>query len=157
MISVDDYLFFVDDALAGMASVVTDLGDGLANRRLDTPGANSPYALLTHCLGVVEFWGGHVVAGRTIQRDRDAEFRATGSVADLVERTQEARRRLRADLESLEPEAAPRGAVDEEDAALPLGRTQGGALVHLYEELAQHRGQMEITRDVLFAPWARSG
>jgi hypothetical protein len=157
MISVDDYLFFVDGALDGMASIVTELGDDLANRRLDTPGANSPYVLLTHCLGVVEFWAGQVVAGRTIRRDRDAEFRATGSVADLVERTQEARRRLYADLENLEAEAAPRGAVDEEDALLPLGRTQGGALVHLYEELAQHRGQMEITRDVLLAPWARSG
>lgn len=157
MISVDDFLFFVDDALDGMASIVTELGDDLANRRLDTPGANSPYVLLTHCLGVMEFWGGHVIAGRRIQRDRDAEFRATGSVADLVERTQGARRRLHADLESLEAEAAPRGALDEEDVLLPLGRTQGGALVHLYEELAQHRGQMEITRDVLLAPWARSG
>jgi hypothetical protein len=29
---------------------------------------------------------------------------------------------------------------------LPLGRTQGGALIHIYSELAQHRGQMEICR-----------
>jgi hypothetical protein len=26
----------------------------------------------------------------------------------------------------------------------------------VYEELAQHRGQMEVTRDVLRAAWARS-
>jgi hypothetical protein len=38
---------------------------------------------------------------------------------------------------------------DDEDAALPIGRTQGGALIHIYEELAQHRGQMELTRDVV--------
>jgi hypothetical protein len=29
--------------------------------------------------------------------------------------------------------------------------TQGEVLLHVYEELAQHRGQMEITRDVLRA------
>jgi hypothetical protein len=28
--------------------------------------------------------------------------------------------------------------------------------MHVYEELAQHRGQMEVTRDVLRAAWARS-
>jgi len=27
--------------------------------------------------------------------------------------------------------------------------TQGAVLIHVYEELAQHHGQMEITRDVL--------
>jgi hypothetical protein len=34
---------------------------------------------------------------------------------------------------------------------MPLGRTQGGVAVHIYEELAQHRGQMELTSDVLRA------
>jgi hypothetical protein len=29
------------------------------------------------------------------------------------------------------------------------GWTQGAALLHTYEELAQHRGQMEITRDIV--------
>jgi len=27
--------------------------------------------------------------------------------------------------------------------------TEGTALIHAYEELAQHHGQMELTRDVL--------
>ena len=67
MIDVDDFLYFLDEALEGMATVVTDLGDDLANRRLDLPGANSPYAVLFHCLGVMEYWGGAMVAGRTIE------------------------------------------------------------------------------------------
>jgi hypothetical protein len=74
MISVDDYLFFVDEALDGMVRIVTELGDDLANRRPDVSGANSPYAVLTHCLGVMEYWAGYLVAGRRIERDRDAEF-----------------------------------------------------------------------------------
>ena len=150
-ISVDDFLFYVDEALEGMVQIVTGLGDGLANTRPDLPGANSPYAILTHCLGVMEYWGGDVIAGRTIERDRAAEFRASGPVGPLVERTRQARRQLEADLAHIEPFAPPRGNVEPEDAALPIGRTQGGALLHIYEELAQHRGQMEGGRDVLLA------
>ena len=66
------------------------------------------------------------------------------------------RRQLDADIADLEPLAPPRGRPEPEDADLPLARTQGGVLVHIYEELAQHRGQMEVTRDVLRATWARS-
>jgi hypothetical protein len=104
----------------------------------------------------MEYWGGAMVAGRPIERDRDAEFRATGEVGDLVRRTRQARRQLDADLAGLEPLAPPRGTPEPEDADLPLARTQGGVLVHVYEELAQHRGQMEVTRDVLRVAWARS-
>ena len=155
MITTDDMLRFVDDALDGIVEIVSDLGDEMANTRLEIPGANSPFAVLTHCLGVMEFWGGHVIAGRVIERDRAAEFRAQGDVAALVVRTREARSRLHDDLAALDPPAPPRGVVTGPDARLPLGRTQGGALVHIYEELAQHRGQLEVTRDVLRAPWAR--
>ena len=156
MIDVDDFLYFVDEALEGMVAVVTELGDELANRRLDLPGANSPYAILYHCLGVMEYWGGAMVAGRSIERDRDAEFRASGGVGELVRRTWQARRQLDADIADMEPLAPPRGTPEPEDAELPLARTQGGVLIHVYEELAQHRGQMEVTRDALRAPWVRS-
>jgi hypothetical protein len=149
MISTEDYLFYVNEALDDMVQIVIDLGDDLANQRPELPGANSPFAILTHCLGVIEYWGGHVVAGRRIKRDRDAEFVATGSVDELLERVRGARRQLEADLIDLDPTAPPRGVVAPEDADLPLARSQGGALIHVYEELQQHRGQMEVTRDVL--------
>lgn len=154
MISVDDYMWFVDEALDGMIAIVTKLGDDRANRRPDIPGANSPYVILHHCLGVMEYWGGHVVAGRPTARDRTAEFAASGPVDELVARTRAARDQLAADLASLDPAAPPRTVPDDpDDAALPLGRTQGGAVFHIYEELAQHRGQMEGYRDILLAPW----
>jgi hypothetical protein len=151
MISLDDLLFFLDDALDGMVLIVVDLGDDLANRRPDLPGANSPYSILTHCLGVIEFWGGHAVAGRAFERDRPSEFVASGAVEELVERVSVARAKLGSDLQGLEPYAKPRGELNAEDSASPSGRTQGGVVVHIYEELAQHRGQMEITRDLILA------
>jgi len=154
VISTEDFLWFVDEALDGMVAIVGELGDEAANRRPDLPGANSPYAILFHCLGVMEYWGGHVVAGRTIERDRDAEFRATGPVDDLVARARRARAQLVEDMAALDAGAPPRRPLgpDDPDRDLPIARTQGGALIHVYEELAQHRGQMELTRDVLALP-----
>jgi hypothetical protein len=149
MISLEDYVWFEDEAVEGMIGIVAELGDDRANQRPDLPNANSPYAILVHCLGVMAYWGGYIVAGRPIQRDRAAEFVATGAVADVVERARAAQRQLRSDVAVVAGLDPPRGVPNPEDANLPIARTQGGALLHLYEELAQHRGQMEITRDVL--------
>ena len=147
-----DYLWFVDLALTEMVGIVRQLGDAGANRRPVVEGANSPFAILTHCLGVMEFWGGFMVAGRTIQRDRDAEFEAEGRVEELAQRTEEARRRLREDIAGLEARAVPPDVLGAEDAGVPYARTKGAVLLHIVEELFQHLGQMELTRDMLAAP-----
>ena len=106
----------------------------------------------------MEYWGGYMVAGRSIQRDRAAEFRAVGPVGELIERTYRARRQLQLDVANLEPYAPPRGhPKHQEDAGLPMHRTQGGALIHAYEDLARHRGQMEITRDMIRVSVRKNG
>ena len=104
-------------------------------------GANSPYAIVNHCLGVMEFWAGYVVCGREVERNRAAEFTASGSVASIVDRVRRAQGQFREDVASLEPYAKPRGALRPGHDDHPQNRTQGGALVHVYEELAQHLGQ----------------
>ena len=148
---LEEYLWYVDFALDQMSAILVGLGDELASTRPDLLGANSPYAIVTHCCGLMEWWGGEMVAGRAVQRDRAAEFVATGAVSDLLERVQAAKSRLRADLAGVEWDAPPRGPVDPHDADLPLGQTQSGVLLHIYEELSQHLGQLELTRDVLRA------
>jgi uncharacterized protein DUF664 len=145
----DHWLWYADEALEQMTAIVSGLGDDLASRRPDLPGANSPYAILTHCCGVVEQWAGEMIAGRRVERDRAAEFVATGTVASLRAKVERARVRLRQDLAELDWAAPPRGAVDPQDADLPLGQSQGGVLLHITEELHQHLGQLELTRDVL--------
>lgn len=153
MLSLDleDFVWFVDDCLDAMVRILRDLGEDLACTAPDLPGANSPYAILTHCLGVVRWWGGVMVAGHDVQRDRDAEFVATGSVEDLAEEVRRTRAALLADLDGLRPTAPPARTPDRDYADTPFGRTQSGVLMHVFHELAQHLGQMEITRDVLRA------
>jgi hypothetical protein len=147
-----DYLWFADLALRAMARIVADLGDDLANRRPPFPGANSPYVILTHCLGVLEYGAGATVAGRPIERDRDAEFTASGPVAPLLVRVEEAGRRLAEDVAGLDAWDSPRSVHRDPGDPVPYTETKGAVLLHILEELFQHLGQMEITSDALTVP-----
>jgi Protein of unknown function (DUF664) len=152
VITRDDYLYFAVRALRGMGAIVSGLGDDLANRAPDLPGANSPYALLHHCLGVVEYWAGELVGGRPSRpRDRAAEFTATGPVGPLLLRAAEVTRRYREDVTAARPGEPPHGAPPADFHGPDRELDQGGVLLHVYEELAQHHGQMEVLRDVLLA------
>jgi Protein of unknown function (DUF664) len=149
-ISPDDYAFFVHRALDGMVAIVGELGDRLACVRPALPGANSAYVILHHCLAVLDYWGGHVVAGRDVHRDRDAEFSASGPVAGLITAAAAARRQFGEDLAGAEPASPPRRPPLASTWAAPV-KTQGHALLHILAELAQHHGQAELTRDMLLA------
>jgi hypothetical protein len=151
MITDDDYLYFAYRALDGMTRIVGELGDELANRRPALPDANSPYALLTHCLGVTSFWAGTLVAGREVVRDRDGEFTASGPVQPLLDRAAAVRARLACDVLRAAPASPLRGTPPASFQGPDRELSQGAALQHVYEELAQHHGQMEIMRDVLLA------
>jgi hypothetical protein len=148
-VSAADYLWFADLSLDVMSSIVEELGDELANRRPELRGANTPYAILTHCLGVMEYWGGATVAGRTVERDRAGEFTAAGPVAPLLDRVAEARLRLRQDLSGLGSAEEPSQVHRNPDHPNPYTETKGAVALHVLEELFQHLGQMELTRDIL--------
>jgi hypothetical protein len=150
-ISHDDLLMFIDRALDGMLRIVEELGDERANRCPALPGANSPYAILTHCVGVTNYWIGVLLAQRYLPRDRDAEFRAQGTVDAIRRVVHTLQQQLREDISHVRGEqplvSAPAAAYTPMHGC--EGWTQGAALLHAYEELAQHHGQMEITRDML--------
>jgi hypothetical protein len=148
-LTVDHYLWFVDRALDEMVRIVEELGDEGANRTPDLPGANSAYVILAHCLGVMEYWGGATVADRTFTRDRAAEFAAQGPVADLVAQAVTARRRLAEDLAGLDSMAAPANVFANPEHPHAYDEAKGSVLVHILEELYQHLGQVQLTRDVL--------
>lgn len=151
MIELDDFFFFLDEVLDAMVAIVVELGDDLANTRPAIDEVNSPYVILTHCLGVMEYWAGATVAGRSIERDRDAEFTASGDVAALCQRAEDARNRLRDDLSGFESWSTPANVRPNPADPVPYSETKGAVLLHILEELFQHLGQMEVTRDMLQA------
>ena len=63
---------------------------------------------------------------------------------------QAARQRLEEDLASLDA-VAPSHVVRDPADPVPYTETKGAVLLHVIEELYQHLGQMELTRDVLLA------
>jgi hypothetical protein len=154
-VSEADYLWFVDRALDAMTRIVEDLGDELANARPPLRDANSAYVILTHCLGVMEYWGGGTVAARAFTRDRSAEFTARGEVAPLVRRAAEARRQLAADIVGADSMAQSANVRPDPDDPAPYDERKGAGLIHVLEEIYQHLGQMELTRDVLLAEHER--
>lgn len=147
-ITLDDFELFCRRSFTGVLDVVDRLGDDLINERPDLAGANTPYALVTHIIGACEWWVGHMVAGEPSNRDRDAEFAAAGTTADL-------RQAVAAWLDLLS-ERRPALAAATSLAEEPVTRTPlegewtvGAALIHAYEELCQHLGHLEITADLL--------
>jgi hypothetical protein len=149
---VEKYQAALDRAWDGMAAIAHQLGPDRVNAKAPVPGANSAFALVTHCLGVCEYWLGGLVAGRAIVRDRPAEFVATGTLQDLDAVLTRGRDQIRKDLAAYRPGAPTAAPADPrffgpDDADLG----QDGVLLHVLEELAQHHGQLEVLRDVLMA------
>jgi hypothetical protein len=137
------------ESLDDMARILADLGDELSNTRPDLPGANSPYAIVFHCVGMLEHWAGSVIAGLAIPRDRDAEFTASGAVDDLLRRVADVRDRLPDWVDVAVREGIRDRTVTGSTRSDAATATPEWVLLHIVRELAQHLGQLELTRDLL--------
>jgi hypothetical protein len=149
VISAEEYLDYCDKALDQYADALNALGDDLVNERLDVPGSNSAFALTAHVCGVMGRWARQVNRGIVVERDRDAEFAATGSVPEALALLEAARVRLHEDVAASDFRARPALPPAEDHEAATA--TQGDILLHVYEEVAQHLGHLDVTRDVLLA------
>ena len=142
-------LTITGESLSSMTEILKGLGDELANTRPDLPGANSPYAVVFHCVGVIEHWAGSVIAGLKIPRDRATEFTATGRVDDLITRVDDVRARLPEWVDIALREGIRDRTVTGSTRPEAATATAEWVLTHVVRELAQHLGQLELTRDVL--------
>jgi len=134
-----------------LCETVNRIPEDLVNDCLPLDGSNSPVQILLHCCGMMRRWSSTVNLGITVPRDRDAEFSAKLAKPDALNLASETRTAFVADISRTELHQSP--------AALPPGReieywmsTCEGVLMHVYEELCQHLGHLEITRDFLCCP-----
>jgi hypothetical protein len=148
-IAPDAFLPFINEALDGMVGIAETLGDERINRRPDLPDTNPPYAILAHCVGMATYWLGSVVCGRPNTRDRDSEFRARGTVAEIRRSVRTLQTQIREDISHVQGDQPLGHSLDLHGHT--QYHTQGDVLLHCYTELAQHHGQMELTRDILLA------
>lgn len=153
-----DALAFMDLALDQMMTKAVSLGP-LVSERPQLEGTNSVFSLVVHCVGVADWWLDHAVLGNPSSRDRDAEFAATGTIAELESSVARFRSGLPGLLDQVAQTEVPRSAGLE--AATSTSRrwswTTGSIVLHVIEELFQHAGHVDITADLLTAEHERHG
>ena len=143
---------FIDLAFDRMMSKGVALGPSVSDSpNLD--GANSVFSLVVHCIGVAEWWCGHVILGRPTSRDRDAEFAASGTITELESLV----KRFRSELPALIEEVAqtPEPLSSHIESATAEYRewpwTTASIVLHVIEELFQHAGHVDVMADLLTA------
>src|SRR4029453_5772581 len=88
-IAPEEFVPYMSAAFDGMLAIAEELGDARLNQRPQhMANTSTPFAILTHCIGLTRYWLGTVIASRQIPRDREAEFSARGTVADLRQAAQ---------------------------------------------------------------------
>jgi hypothetical protein len=144
---------YLDDVFTQMVTVAGRLGDDLVNRRPLGPQTNAVAPLVVHCCGVTEHWLGHIVLDRPSHRDRDAEFEASATVAELQALLTATLAQARADLDAIERGESvpgnPRRTEVPGGEVSDLAVSDTCVVLHVLTELFQHVGHMELAADAL--------
>ena len=131
-----------------MNGVLDRLDDDTVNQRPDGWGTNSVAGLVVHCCELAPSWFLAPGLGRNSVRDRESEFTTTATVAELRQRIEAALSDSQALVEEFVE--GPTATDHELRAFLPGGDRSDAALVlHVFEELFQHLGHMEVIADAL--------
>lgn len=139
---------YLRHAFAGMDKVLDRLDDDNVNQKPEGWGTNSVAGLVVHCCELAPSWFEMPGLGRDSMRDREAEFAAQATVAELRERIATAADRSCA--LAVEFDAGPTASDHPFRDFMPGDdRTDGALVLHVLEELFQHLGHMEVTADAV--------
>lgn len=125
-----------------------DIADTDLNRPLELPESNTALALATHLIGAAEYWVLQVAGGQDVHRERSAEFRATGTGAELVARYERWLTAMRQLFQTLPEDRLEQPARKFNGEPI----TVRDALLHAVEHSALHQGHLELTRQLLGYP-----
>ncbi|GAB20738.1 hypothetical protein GOEFS_128_00060 [Gordonia effusa NBRC 100432] len=152
----DDALFsaydlIIDETFDCIAGVLDRCDDVTVNATPHVPGVNSVFALVAHIDGMIGYWFGSFVAGETIPRDRDAEFRARGTVDQARELLARARSRVPTGVAIARTEGVRNPSAAGTTRPDAAESTPEFVLLHVLRELTQHTGHLQICADVVGA------
>ena len=139
---------YIEQRLDALVTLLAGRSTAELNWRPPAPEANSIYVLATHTLANARQGLLVVMCGRADDRDRDAEFRATGdSTKPIEQRWEELRSEFRSCLAALTPDR-----LDETITHPRQGEMTGREVLLLVAtHAAEHLGQAELTRDLFAA------
>lgn len=136
----------------GVLEELKHLPEDVLNRSVGIPDSNTLFALATHLVGSGEYWVLTPAGGRETKRDRDAEFRASGTYTELEVRYTRWMAELRSVLSELPADAWNRIAEPPSEFRGSLGEkplTVRVCLLHAVEHSASHLGHIQLTRSLV--------
>lgn len=145
----DAWRSVLDELFDGMARAVADLEAAALDWTPTAPDTNSIAAMVTHTCGSIDSWLARAIP-EPLERDRDAEFRASATSAELgarVERCRADTHRRLALLATVDPSTirAVRRLSRNEDMEVTVAWCVEHAIAHAGE----HWGQIQLTRQLL--------
>jgi hypothetical protein len=154
---IEGYRRQIQSLLERVCACLEGLSEAQLNWRPPMHGANSAYVIAAHTLGNARAWVLGIACGWPLERDRPAEFEASGSdAADLRAQARRLSNDIDAALAALAPSALAPSALDKR--LLPARSLWGEgeprqisvrqALLEVVEHASIHLGQLQITRDL---------
>jgi len=148
---IEVYSHQIRSLLKRVPACLEGLSEVQLNRQPPIEGANSVYVIAAHTVGNARAWVLGIACGQEMGRDRPAEFRATGSYAQLAEETQELLEEIEAALTALDASALDRRVVPSQELwgegeAREISVRQ--ALIGVVEHASIHLGELHVTRDL---------
>lgn len=132
-----------------MVAILQEMDDESANAELPMDGSNSVVQMVVHCCGAMRRWSSTVNLGVEVPRDRDAEFQVCIPVAEVRDLARQTRSSFLRDIGQTDFAAPPMKVPDGRECSWTSSCQ--GVLLHVLEEVSQHLGHAEITRDALRA------
>ena len=149
---IEGYRRQIQSLLKRVCACLQGLSEAQLNWRPPMPGANSGYVIAAHTLGNARAWVLGIACGWPVERDRPAEFQASGpDAADLTAQARRLSDDIDAALAALAPSALdqrllPPKSLFGEGELMEVSVRE--ALLHVVEHASIHLGQLQITRDL---------
>ena len=138
--------------LERVSACLDGLSEAQLNWRPPIDGGNSVYVIATHTLGNARAFVLGIACGQPLERDRPAEFRASGrDASDLTAQARHLSDDIEAALAGLAAPALDRRLLPPqslwgEGEAQEISVRE--AILHVVEHASIHLGQLQITRDL---------
>lgn len=145
----DAFVAVATEILDGYVAALHTLDDSTVNCSPLPGTVNTAFALVTHVHGMAHYWGGAFIGGEDIPRDREAEFRTSGTVAEAHRLVGEVRERLPGWARVALTEGIRNRAAEGTSRRDTSVVTPEWVLEHILHELAQHLGHLEVCRGVV--------
>ena len=108
---------------------------------------NSIYAILCHLVGSENYWVRQMIAGETVDRDREAEFRSSGNLSEIVDRWEDVVRTSESILSKISsPQLGETRTLTNRPDWGSI--TVRWCILHLISHYAIHLGHIQLTRQL---------